>query len=1158
MRLLQLDLERYGHFTDKRLEFRPDACLHVVYGRNEAGKSSSLDAIGDLLFGFPHSTRYDFVHDKTRLGIGATIENKDALRLSFKRRKGTKNTLLDEANQPLPEDALQPFLGGVNKTVFAQAFGLSKESLRAGAQEMLRNGGEAGSSLIAAAAGLKGLSELRKQLETEAAALFAPTRSQNRSFYQARDRQEQAARSIRELELRARDLKERQARITALEASLESIRRDRISVVQQREGLTRQREIGPLLLSIAANEELLQAYPHLPAVDAAGISQLRRACDAWEKQAAEVRRLTSDLAGAVATAEGYVVDTSLLARAPVIQTLVAESGNYTAEKAHLPRVRAEAAQFSATLDDCRVRLGLAPEAEIASLRPSDMAIVRVKEQIAEGKRLEANGVSLDVAIRKEQANREELLKQQSDHAGAGDPQELRDRLARLMPTLSHLPEVSRLERAVAKEGELLRERAAQLSPAVLDLDALAERSLPSAKTIAEFASSAERLARDLAALDAAVGESERALPGLRAAVEAEERQPLESTPERIAEARARRTALWAPLRSTLLGEAAPLASGEAATRVVEFEQSIQSSDRLADGAVRHADRLAARAAALNRLQEEQQRHEQAQARVTRKEAEIAAHREEWNGLWAPLGLVPGPASRMEGWLSQVGDLRMRREALRESRRDLEEKTAAVRSVEPALQELGRLAAIAEADALPAGVLLNAIQEEIERRAGAWRKSHQVQALLKASKDRLAGLEGERNAQRKAAGEWQQAWEQVTASIHLPAAASLDQAEAALEVWRKVPSALAQLEDRTGRVQGMKRDMQSFETRTAALLEQLGELDAGLGADAAIKALAERLTRALQTESKAHLAQQRVAELQATIVTAEANEASAREALETLSAGLPETAQRSEQVGQLEAREEILKALRDQRQTLAPLSRGHAEAELRQAMESFDDAAAAAQIEELNARQTQLSQEENETFANLREAQNQLAALENGVGAEVAAQLKRNAEAQLVQVARAWGVKRIAHMLLSHAIERFRSQQEAPLLKRAGELFAAMTAGSFSGVEQEYGEDDEVELVGRRESGDTVDIEGMSEGTRDQLYLALRLAYLEDYAGKTEPLPFIGDDLLTNFDDERTKRGLAALAEVGRRVQPILFTHHQRVVDFAVSELGSSVDVISLD
>ena len=86
---------------------------------------------------------------------------------------------------------------------------------------------------------------------------------------------------------------------------------------------------------------------------------------------------------------------------------------------------------------------------------------------------------------------------------------------------------------------------------------------------------------------------------------------------------------------------------------------------------------------------------------------------------------------------------------------------------------------------------------------------------------------------------------------------------------------------------------------------------------------------------------------------------------------------------------------------------------------------------------------------------------------------------------------------------------------------------------------------------------MSEGTRDQLYLALRLAYLEDYAGRTEPVPFIGDDIFQTFDDERTHAGVQALASAAGLFQPILFTHHLSVVAIARRALGDDLDYVEL-
>jgi uncharacterized protein YhaN len=86
---------------------------------------------------------------------------------------------------------------------------------------------------------------------------------------------------------------------------------------------------------------------------------------------------------------------------------------------------------------------------------------------------------------------------------------------------------------------------------------------------------------------------------------------------------------------------------------------------------------------------------------------------------------------------------------------------------------------------------------------------------------------------------------------------------------------------------------------------------------------------------------------------------------------------------------------------------------------------------------------------------------------------------------------------------------------------------------------------------------MSDGTRDQLYLSLRLAFIEDYSVKTEPVPFICDDIFTTFDDARTTHAIAALGSVGDRVQTILFTHHLHVAEIARLQIGPDVDVIDL-
>ena len=74
-----------------------------------------------------------------------------------------------------------------------------------------------------------------------------------------------------------------------------------------------------------------------------------------------------------------------------------------------------------------------------------------------------------------------------------------------------------------------------------------------------------------------------------------------------------------------------------------------------------------------------------------------------------------------------------------------------------------------------------------------------------------------------------------------------------------------------------------------------------------------------------------------------------------------------------------------------------------------------------------------------------------------------------------------------------------------------------------------------------------------MYLALRLASLEKYMESSEPMPFIVDDILVDFDDERSEAALNALAELAKKTQVILFTHHSRVVEQA-REMQTSAQV----
>ena len=166
MRLLSLDLIRYGHFEGLHLAL-PRVPLTVVHGANEAGKSTALHAIDDLLFGIPERTPRAFRFEGSALRLGAEIEAADGTRLTMQRRKGRKDTLRDADDRPLDPATLDRFLGGCTQALFRELFGLDAGRLREGGARLLKDGGALGESLLAAGAALRDAAALRRAQEAE-------------------------------------------------------------------------------------------------------------------------------------------------------------------------------------------------------------------------------------------------------------------------------------------------------------------------------------------------------------------------------------------------------------------------------------------------------------------------------------------------------------------------------------------------------------------------------------------------------------------------------------------------------------------------------------------------------------------------------------------------------------------------------------------------------------------------------------------------------------------------------------------------------------------------------------------------------------------------------------------------------------------------------
>ncbi|MCH8047441.1 MAG: AAA family ATPase, partial [Planctomycetes bacterium] len=177
MKIHKLDLIAFGPFTNLALPLDAgNFGLHLVYGPNEAGKTSALRALRQLFYGIPHNSGDNFVHRYADMRIGGKLEPSEGDPLECIRRKGAKHTLRDrEDHEPIEPGRLSQFLGGIDEETFERRFGLSHKELISGGEDIVKGKGDLGDILFSAGAGVGNLRQLRIDLTAEAEALFKPT-----------------------------------------------------------------------------------------------------------------------------------------------------------------------------------------------------------------------------------------------------------------------------------------------------------------------------------------------------------------------------------------------------------------------------------------------------------------------------------------------------------------------------------------------------------------------------------------------------------------------------------------------------------------------------------------------------------------------------------------------------------------------------------------------------------------------------------------------------------------------------------------------------------------------------------------------------------------------------------------------------------------------
>lgn len=1141
MRFRRLLLERYGRFENCALDFRegpPD--LHIVYGNNEAGKSTTLAAVSDLLFGFGRRTAYNYRFDNALLRVGAELED-DGRTLFCRRRKRDSATLVDADDQPIDEGDLLAMLRGQTRETFRLAFSLDQEGLRDGGRAMVTAKNDVGQALFAASSGLTGVAGTLAALDEEADAIWGRRAKASRTYTAAERMLTDSRRAVRDLELKPKAWVDAHAALERSEAELVDLERERDVLAADHRHVERLRRVGP---SLRRREALVAAVAGHAATVMLSPQREAAALDALSL-VATADRLRQSAAMLVVDAEDRAAlltpDTAVLGVAEAIDGLVERRGAATKAEHDRARLTIERHAREARIADLHRDLG----GPVATA-PSRLLVGRLRE-IA---RMHADASSrlqvLDRTIADLVARQQPLRERIADAT-----------LSETLPALIAAVDAARrlggdvdercasADRAAIRAEDTVGVATARLAPwsgtlsALARLPGIAEAEIAAAQaTQAGHRTEAEQEAATIIRL-----EQERETLALERA-ELSERSGAVSG-EAVDDARAMRERQWHELRNHLRGLSDlpdPVGSSDA------YERAVIGADDLADRRFILAE-VSGRLANLDandarlRLLADQARHRGEVATRAFADAHAA-----WHRRLVECGLPALDPRHLRAWLDD------RTAALDAEALAVQTREAA--ATEQARRSNARAVLVA---AMPGGTAPLLLAPLLSRAETLRREGEARDQALRDDRTELRQVEtslaeqGRRRAQAKADADGAlQTWQKELADTGLTLA--IEASEARLAVFddlRGERDAVAHLDTR---LNGMDVDTRRFATDVGALAETLG-IEASTDIVATVATLLGRLEAARQTaRALADLAVERDRR-QREVDAAAADLAAATAIVVPIRSELG-----IDEQGDLAAAIEASRAVRRLREECDEVERtvtaqgdGYALPDLIAAWQAQDPDGVAGRAVALSARIADLNARISAAAAATGDARRSFAALEGAPGAASDALADaEQARAEMGAQAEAYLLKRTEAVMLRWAMERHRERRQDPLLSRASEVFRTLTLGRYVQLRVDM-EGSAPRLGGLRDDGRTVvDVGAMSEGTTDQLFLALRLASVEQSVANGVRLPFLADDLFVNFDDDRSRAGFEVLADLAKSTQVLFFTHHAHLAAVAREVVGTTL------
>jgi uncharacterized protein YhaN len=1147
MRLRRLDLTRYGKFTDYSIDFgehvagAPD--LHIVYGLNEAGKSTSLSAYLDLLFGIEERTRYGFLHQGKAMEIGACLEF-DGQAHEFKRVKQRSSSLLDAHGQPVNEAILSVPLAGLTRDAYRMMFSLDDQTLEDGGNAILQSKGDLGELLFSASAGLAGINSILETAVAEADNIF---------------RKRASSTKIAGLKRQIADLKSQRDEIdtqastyrtltTALEqagAAYDAAMNDLGTAKARQDEIGRILRAHPLVAEYLRGQEKLLEYrdlPHPPDDWSAVLPDL----------IVEETRLQTQLSGLGQRErnireelEALVIDKRLLEMADRLDQLTDAAARYSTAEEDLPKRHGSLSEWSRKIDLILATLGQSDIADPKSLLVSPATIGTLRDLISKKSGIDVARQSAEkehdvarLALENEQRARQTLYDQGST-IDAGKVAQLQSTLASIREG-NIAAELRLAERGVPAKRQAFDDAVGGLHPWTGNGDALRRISPPRAERLEVWKSTLTAIEKRRSQiierereLSTKQEENVARIAALREAVS------IMDDDEAKAVLRERDEA-WTLHLSVLDRDTAR-----------QFETRMRKTDAVASARLDRAKELEELRSLTTDMTVTNANIDRQSQMLREADDELEILRREVRSE-APIEIDLSPEASVGAWLARITQWTENRASalaawddLRRRQNEVEDAKATLVTERDSLIEvlttigidvagLGLTALMQAAE----NTLANATSLQIKRTEADKRLDDLHAALAERTKALDEAV--------TAVEEWQRNWTSALASTWFADRhGSVGAVRELLDAITNLPEALREQDDLQHRIDAMESDRTAFAEALSQLHDELAYPYDGNNSIGAAKSLIRRYEEARQVEAKRQERDHSLADLaieregldgEISIHAARSKEMTDFFQLDTL-AEVRQAFERCRKRDELVEQQSKL-----DRQIIADMQQQSLEAALAILAEANPGELQREQAE-LATRLEDLDGHAKNLFAEKARAIDRLSAIG---GDDAAARIEASRRTLLLEIedlALRYLRLRSGSLVAEHGIRAYRDKHRSAMMNRASEAFRLITRDEYTGLATRPDKDREALIGLSRHGGSKLAVE-MSKGTQFQLYLALRLAGYEEFATARPSVPFIADDIMETFDEPRSEEVFRLLGQMARVGQVIYLTHHRHLCEIA--------------